>query len=97
PATNCDDYDRLWKVSKTDLEDYDGGESPTRDMAEWPTGLGAPTIDANGERVVPTSRDQVIDLAAGQRPEILGDQTIWWIMNDVAAPHNETATQPIGL
>ena len=97
PAANCDDYDRLWKVSKTDLEALDAGESPSRDLAEWPTGLGAPTLDANGERVVPTSRDQVIDLAAGQRPEILGDQTVWWVMNDVAAPHNETATQPIGL
>lgn len=95
--TSCEQYDRFWKVSKADVQNYEASGEATTDLREWPTGLGAPTLDANGDRVVPTSRDQKINLAAGERPEILGDQSVWWIMNDVAAPHNETQTPPIGL
>ena len=45
-------------------------------------------------------RDRVIDLAAGERPAILGDQSIWWVMNDRGNDHSElgySRTPPIGL
>ncbi len=40
---------------------------------------------------------RVVDLAGGERPEITGDQTLWWIMNDRGNTHNETETPPIGI
>ena len=45
-------------------------------------------------------KDRVIDLAVGERPAILGDQSIWWIMNDRGNEHNRfqgSITSPIGL
>ena len=45
-------------------------------------------------------KDRVIDLAAGERPAILGDQSIWWVMNDRGNEHNtisRSKTSPIGL
>ena len=41
--------------------------------------------------------DRVIDLGAGERPEILGDQMLWWIMNDRGNQHEDSGTPPIGL
>lgn len=37
------------------------------------------------------------NLAAGDRPEILGDQTIWWIMNDRGNDHEWYGTLPLGI
>ena len=45
-------------------------------------------------------KDRVIDLAAGERPAILGDQSIWWVMNDRGNEHDGvdgSRTPPIGL
>ena len=41
--------------------------------------------------------NRVVDLAAGERPAILGDQTIWWVMNDRGNTHESTDAPPIGL
>ncbi|MDE2826463.1 MAG: hypothetical protein OXL40_04015, partial [Bacteroidota bacterium] len=41
--------------------------------------------------------NRVIDLAAGERPAILGDQSIWWIMNDRGNEHRGAESPPIGL
>ncbi len=42
-------------------------------------------------------KDRVIDLDAGERPDLIGDQMAWWIMNDVGGEHNSTGSLPIGL
>ncbi len=42
-------------------------------------------------------KDRVIDLAAGERPAILGDQSIWWVMNDRGNEHRVTRSPPIGI
>ena len=36
-------------------------------------------------------------LAGGDRPEILGDETAWWVMNDVGGAKTSTGSLPIGL
>ncbi|MEO0557762.1 MAG: T9SS type A sorting domain-containing protein [Bacteroidota bacterium] len=92
---DCSAYDRIWVVNAFDLEAVDKGESPARDLAEWPVGLGAPTVDADGEPVAITSREQVIDLAAGERPELLGSQMAFWVMNDAGNDHNPGT--PLGV
>ncbi|RMG26266.1 MAG: hypothetical protein D6732_21430, partial [Methanobacteriota archaeon] len=44
-----------------------------KDYDEWPVELGAPWIDVNGDGVFTKGVDE---------PEILGDETAWFVMND---------------
>ena len=119
PPADCAVYDRVYKVSDSDVEAYDLTGATTPDLRDWPTGLGAPTIavpgngldddndgeiDEEGELIafdinVPLANreNRVIDLAAGERPGILGNQTIWWVMNDRGNIHESTDTPPIGI
>ena len=103
PPADCDPFDRVWKVSKSDIADYIEGGVATPDLKDWPTGLGAPTLDANGEPIdmtdqaLPARIDRRINLAAGERPDILGDQMLWWIMNDRGNQHNTSDTPAMGV
>lgn len=36
-------------------------------------------------------------LSDGDRPDLIGDQAVWWVMNDVGGPHPETGSDPIGV
>ncbi|MEM1054473.1 MAG: T9SS type A sorting domain-containing protein [Bacteroidota bacterium] len=38
-----------------------------------------------------------LDLAAGERPDIVGDQGIWWVMNDAGNTHDWGDTPQIGI
>ena len=99
-AADCDRYDRLWKVREQDVVDYEtSGTVNNPDLSGWPVGLGAATVDANGDPVVPTSQGQTIDLAAGERPVLYGSgradsesQTVFWVMNDVGGDNGDTNT-----
>ena len=103
PPVDCSVYDRVYKISSTDLASYDLSGEATTDLADWPTGLGAPTLDANGDQIdlldqpLGSRADRVINLEAGERPAILGDQMIWWVMNDRGNVHTSTDSDPIGL
>ena len=96
-ASDCSAFDRIWVVNVAEIDAYEAGGSPARDLAEWPVGLGAPTVDANGDPVAVSSPDQVIDLAAGERPDLHGSQTAFWVMNDVGAPRSGNQTAPLGV
>ena len=103
PPDDCAAYDRLWKVSRHDVASFEAGAEPTADLRQWPTGLGAPTLDSTGLEMdllsLPLAQraTRVIDLDAGERPKLTGDQMIWWIMNDRGGTHVATDTQPIGV
>lgn len=118
PPTDCGEFDRLYKVSIFDIQEYESTGVTTPDLQDWPTGLGAPTyavpnngidddrdgiIDEEEEKIFlldqPLSQriDRKIDLASGERPALLGDQSIWWVMNDRGNEHNGAASPPIGL
>jgi len=86
---DCSQYDRIWKVSREDISNLDASGVSTNDIDEWPADLGAPFIDADG--------DGVYNVASGDRPDILGDEMAWWIMNDVGNTHATTGTSPMGL
>ena len=81
--TDCSAYDRIWVVSAYDVATYEQTGVASADLAEWPVGLGAPSVDAGGQPVEVTSREQTVDLAAGERPVVSGTQTAFWVMNDV--------------
>jgi hypothetical protein len=131
--SGCSEFDRIYKVSRTDILAFEGGQPPSADLAAWPAELGAPVIaapdnafdddgdgltdegtdgidnDGDGfaderdeqERVVVAVREAagrpVYDLDAGDRPEIVGDQALWWVMNDVGNTHTNNLTPPIGI
>ncbi|MEO0558898.1 MAG: T9SS type A sorting domain-containing protein [Bacteroidota bacterium] len=93
--SDCSAYDRIWVVNSAEIGLYESGQSPARDLAEWPVGLGAPTVDAEGEPVEIRSRTQVIDLDSGERPDLLGSQMAFWVMNDAGNDHNPG--MPLGV
>ena len=118
PPADCSQFDRLYKVSIDDIQDYEATGVTTPDLRDWPTGLGAPTyappgngldddgdgeVDEAGETIFlldqPLAQrgSRVIDLAGGERPAILGDQSIWWVMNDRGNEHRGAASPPIGV
>jgi hypothetical protein len=92
PPSDCSKYDRIWKVSKSDITDYESGNTPAKDLLEWPYDLGASVIDGDGN---PNN----YNLAGGDRPEMLGDQVLWWIMNDMGNKHFRTGSDslPVGI
>lgn len=123
PPADCSVYDKIWKISRSDVEAFESGGPPATDLATWPTGLGAPTlapadgdlvdndhdgqIDEQGEmkeihkevllQPLAARVNRVIDLDAGERPQLHGDQTLWWIMNDRGNTHEHSITPPVGV
>jgi hypothetical protein len=87
---DCSAYDRIWTVSVLDVQQYEQTGVASADLADWPYHLGAPVIDGDGD---PTN----YNLAGGDRPEILGHQTAWWVMNDRGNLHHSTGSPSMGL
>ena len=90
PPSDCSAYDHIYLVSRNDIADFEAGGDPIPDLVNWPVELGAPVIDGDG---VPGN----YNLDGGDRPEILGDQMAWWVMNDVGNVHRNTGNAPIGM
>ena len=89
-AASCEAHDRIWRVTVDDVAAYNAGGEPATDLAEWPAELGAPVVDGDGVA-------GNYDLAAGDRPAILGGETAWWVMNDRGSEHLNADTLPLGL
>ncbi|HIG75681.1 MAG TPA: T9SS type A sorting domain-containing protein [Bacteroidetes bacterium] len=87
---NCEPYDRIYRVSRIDIANYEAGLGASRDLADWPVELGAPVVDGDGD---PTN----YNLDGGDRPDIIGDQGLWWVMNDVGGEHSTQQTDPLGI
>jgi len=79
---------QLYIVNKSDLADPLASD----DFQNWPAALGAPYVDVDGNgsyNPLPSGSDH---------PEFLGDQVIWWVMNDgYQAQHSIFNTLPIGI
>ena len=95
PAS-CAAFDRIWLASPADVAAYEAGGVPAVDLREWPVGLGAPAVDAQGQQVAVGSRDQRIDLPGGERPVLGGGPTAFWVMNDVGNSH-AFGSAPLGV
>lgn len=90
-ADLCAAYDRIWTVSVSDIAAYNATGTATDDLAEWPYEAGAPVVDGDGIA-------DNYDLAAGDRPAILGQSTAWWVMNDLGGAHRGfNGSTPIGI
>lgn len=89
-ATDCAAADRIWHVTLEDVARYNDTSAATADLADWPVHLGAPVVDGDGVQ-------GNYDLAAGDRPEIMGDETAWWVLNDRGNAHAWSGASAIGL
>ena len=91
PPEDCTPYDRIYVVTKNDVERYLAGEGGGEDLLEWPVEAGAPVLDGDGVA-------GNYNLAGGDEPAILGDRMAWWVMNDVYYDRIPPfQTQPINL
>ncbi|MBT8399169.1 MAG: T9SS type A sorting domain-containing protein [Rhodothermia bacterium] len=87
---DCSVYDRIFRISREDIKTFQETGVATSDMIDWPWDLGAAVIDGDGN-------PDNYNLDGGDLPEVIGDQTLWWIMNDAGNVHLTTETPPIGL
>ncbi|MEP0547824.1 MAG: T9SS type A sorting domain-containing protein [Rhodothermales bacterium] len=90
PDDDCSAFDRIYVVDAFDLQRYDETGTASDDLAAWPVDLGAPVVDGDGV-------EGNYNLEGGDRPEIYGHQTAFWVMNDVGNAHTNSLTAPIGL
>jgi len=90
PPVDCSIYDKIWEIHADDFAQYDSEGIFSSNMLNWPWQLGAPVIDGDGN---PSN----YNLEGGDRPELLGNQTLWWIMNDRGNEHLWSEVGPIGL
>ncbi|GAB5519042.1 MAG: hypothetical protein RhofKO_12930 [Rhodothermales bacterium] len=90
PPADCSDYDRMYSVYAEDIHTYEADGTLTDDLRDWPYDLGAPVIDGDGV-------EGNYNLAGGDRPHIYGEQSVWWVMNDVGNTKEWFDTPPIGL
>jgi len=88
PPQDCSEYDRIYVVSRSDIERYYAVGELTDDLRDWPHQLGAPVIDGDGDSTN-------YNLRAGDQPELIGDVAAWWVMNDAGNDHNPGA--PLGV
>ncbi|MFT5143254.1 MAG: hypothetical protein ACI80V_000861 [Rhodothermales bacterium] len=85
---DCSPYDRIFGITKSDILEYDRAGVVTDNLRDWPAWAGAPVVDADGN-------PDNYNLAAGDRPALLGDRMLWWVMNDRAGTHGASQAIPI--
>ena len=88
--SNCKRYDKIWEIRKEDIEGFINGNGISNNLKSWPWRLGAPVIDGDGNT-------NNYNIAGGDLPELLGDQRLWWIMNDRGNVHESLESEPLGL
>lgn len=90
PPANCATYDRIYNITSEELRVYNETGQATPNILDWPAELGAPVVDGDGN-------PDNYNLEGGDRPEVIGDQTAWWVMNDVGNAKGWSQTPPIGM
>lgn len=81
----------------------DDGDGDVDEGSDGIDNDGDESIDERDEqeRIDPAVRladgRPIYDFAAGDRPELIGTQSAWWVMNDAGNVHAETGSRPIGI
>ncbi len=111
-AARCLHYDRMWKITRQEVYDFVNGAPPSQVIQDWPgngdpayseSSFLAPFYDNNGDGIYSVADGDYPKYYFGTQPpgtdnRLLGDQTIWWVFNDVGNVHSETnSVFPIGL
>ncbi|MDX1408975.1 MAG: hypothetical protein R3330_12595, partial [Saprospiraceae bacterium] len=88
--TACLEYDRIYVVTRGDIQRYLDAGIASPDLMDWPFELGAPVLDGDGD---PSN----YNIEEGDQPAVWGEQMAWWVMNDVAGQRTEDSTDPNGI
>jgi len=90
PPADCNQYDHIWEINNNDFVQFESDGTFSSNMLSWPWQLGAPVVDGDGN-------PDNYNLEGGDRPELLGHQTLWWVMNDRGNEHLWSEIDPIGI
>ncbi|MEM8486872.1 MAG: T9SS type A sorting domain-containing protein [Bacteroidota bacterium] len=90
PPTDCKPYDHIWEIRTEDIQTFLKDNSISNNLKNWPWQLGAPVVDGDGN-------PDNYNLENGDLPELIGDQRLWWVMNDRGNIHEATDSDPIGI
>ena len=90
PPADCSQYDRIFIITRADIQGYENNTAHSSDVEDWPWELGAPVIDGDGN---PNN----YNLAGGDRPQLIGEQTAWWVMNDAGNQKEWSKTAPMNI
>ncbi len=80
PPANCTPFDRIYEITRDDIDAFNATGDISENLRDWPWRLGAPVVDGDGDL-------DNYNLNGGDRPALVGDQMLWWVMNDAAGPH----------
>lgn len=103
----CAPWNTHAKINKTVIDQFRAGGIPSDPSAipdairEWPAKnnpylLERPSLDNDLAPFIDVDGDGNYDPLRGDYPSILGDQAIWWVVND-AGGAKEPQSPPIGL
>ncbi|MFB3131367.1 MAG: hypothetical protein ACE10K_02470, partial [Rhodothermales bacterium] len=49
PPDDCSEYDRIYEITRADIERYNRDGEITQNLQDWPWRLGAPVLDGDGD------------------------------------------------
>ncbi len=101
----CKKWDRHFKIDRAEIDrfraDFNSGAAlvPSRypNVFGWPANNNDAGFDRQLAPYVDVNGDQVYNPNDGDYPDILGDQAIWWVINDKGNIHSETNGEQIGV
>lgn len=102
---------RIWKINRTTLDSFKNLSTHTiantpADILEWPAkgnihakGYNGATLVINDEMApfADVNNDGVYNALDGDFPDMMGDQTLWWIYNDNGGLHSGSFSDPLGM
>ena len=96
----CNNYDKIWKVNRDDIEAIEEGETDNipDDIQNWPT--RGDLSKGQSRYIAPfkdNDNDGVYNPERGDVPDIPGDQALFYVYNDKGNIHSETQAPAIGM
>lgn len=93
----CTKWDKIYQVTRQEIDEFVENGTITDNIRFWPwqgsdnqAPFLAPFVDVNQNNIY--DPDQ-----GGDYPDVLGDQSLWFVYNDKGGTHTETDALSIGL
>lgn len=101
-ASVCSAYDRHWTVTKSEIDNFVVTGTSSTAIIEWP-GKGNPFCPVSlpyGEVMAPfkdVNGDGVYNFQDGDYPDVPGDESVWFVINDNGNTHTATGGAALGF
>lgn len=96
-ASSCVYWDKIYQITREEINTFIENGAKTDNITNWP-GNGHFSGEANTlAPFIDINNDGRYDSEDGDYPDVLGDQTLWFVYNDKGNTHTETKSQAIGL